>query len=89
MAQMIIQDLMTHGEVELRFGDGVSLVCDWNLDRCTWWYDYYAYNDPDNQREFPDDWYKFILGVLKRKRNLRKVIVIEYGEERHVIEIVG
>lgn len=78
---MIATDLM-------RFDDGTRLVCDRDSGRCTWWYDH-AYNYPDQQRVFPRNWYEFMLGVLKRKRNLREVIVSEYGEERHVIEIVG
>lgn len=88
LARMIATYLMMYGEVELRFGDGTRLVCDRDLGRCTWWHDH-AYNYPDKQREYPRDWYKYILGVLKRKRNLREVIVTEYGEERHIIEIVG
>ena len=86
MARMIVTDLMMYGEVELRFDDGTRLVCDRDSGRCTWWYDH---DYPKRQRVFPRNWYEFVLGVLKRKRNLREVIVSEYGEERHVIEIVG
>jgi len=79
-----------YGEIEIRFSDGSSLVCDMDHGECTWWYDH-AYNIPSEQKAYlrHDQFYSYIKNAIKRKLennvDIDEIIVSRYGEERHIL----
>ena len=81
-----------YGEVEIRFNDSTTLVCIRDSQKCTWWYENYAYNNPEEQSVYlnTDEMCHYISDILQRKearkKDISKVIISHDGEDLHIIK---